>query len=47
MEADFVRTAIVGCRRLERETAPRGGASAGHTATCGGVPMSVQPLSSL
>jgi hypothetical protein len=33
MEADFVRVAIVGCRRLERDAAPRGGAPAGHTAT--------------
>jgi hypothetical protein len=33
MEVDFLRAAIVGCRRLERDTAPRGGAPAGHTAT--------------
>jgi hypothetical protein len=33
MEVDFVRAAIVGCRRLESAAEPRGGAPAGHTAT--------------
>lgn len=32
-EVDFVRAAIVDCRRLERDAAPRGGASASHAAT--------------